>query len=287
MRGKRLAVCGLGLMGEPMAGRLLEGGYDLVVWNRTAARADGLVAKGARLASTPAEAAQGADAVFTMLATPDAVETVVFGDGGLVHGLRDGATHIEMSTIGPTAVRSIRDRLRSAVGLIDAPVLGSIPQAREGTLKIFVGGEPDEVKRWRPVLEQLGAPRHFGPLGAGASMKLVANLCLGVLMTGLGEALALADAFDLRHPDVLDILAESPIQVPVRSKRKNIESDEWPPNFKLLLAAKDMRLVVEEAERRGLPLRVTAAARTWMDEAEASGLGELDYSAVIKHILGS
>ena len=284
----RLAFCGLGLLGQPMAARFLDGsqGDELVVWNRTPERARPLVERGALLASTPAEAAASADVVITVLSTPAAVDAVVFGPDGLVEGLTDGSTLIEMSTIGPTAARSIRDRLPAAVDMLDAPVLGSIPQATDGTLKIFVGGEADRLERRRPVLERLGTPRHLGPLGAGASMKLVANLCLGVLMTGLGEALALARAFDLAQPDVLDLLAESPIQVPVRSKRANIESDDWPPNFKLVLATKDMRLVIEEAGRRGLDLRVAAAAATWLDEAEAAGLGELDYSAVIKEILG-
>ena len=278
----RLAFCGLGQMGAPMAARLLGHGDDVVVWNRTPERADELVKRGAWLAATPAEAALEADAVFTMLATPEAVNEVVLGQDGVVHGLSHGSTLIEMSTIGPTAVRSIGER----VSTIDAPVLGSVPQATDGTLNVFVGAGEEQFTRWRVVLERFGRPRHLGPLGAGASMKLVANLCLGVLMTGLGEALALADAFDLPQPDVLDILAESPIQVTVKSKRRNIESGEWPPNFKLMLAAKDMRLVLEEAERCGLAPRVAAAARTWIEEAEADGLGELDYSAVIRHILG-
>ena len=283
----KLACCGLGLMGEPMAARLLEGGVadELTVWNRTAERASRLVEGGARPASSPADAARGADVVITMLKDPAAVESVVFGADGLAEGLSDGSTLIEMSTIGPTAVRSIRDRLPATVDMLDAPVLGSVPQATEGTLKLFVGGDDDRFELCRPVLERFGTPRHLGPLGAGASMKLVANLCLGVLMTGLGEALALARALDLQQPDVLDILADSPIQVPVRSKRTYIESDEWPPNFKLVLATKDMRLVIEEAQRRGLDLRVASAVTRWLDEAEAAGLGDLDYSAVIKQIL--
>ncbi len=271
----KLAFCGLGQMGAPMAARLLGHGDEVVVWNRTLARAAPLVGRGARLAATPAEAAAGADAVLTMLATPEAVEEVALGLGG------GPAPLIEMSTIGPTAVRRIAERRP----VVDAPVLGSVPQATEGSLKVFVGGTAEQFARWRPVLERFGTPRHVGALGAGASMKLVANLCLGVLMTGLGEALAFARALDLPPADVLDVLGESPIQVTVRSKRALIEADEWPPNFKLTLAVKDMRLVVEEAERRGFAPRLAAAASVWMDEAEAAGYGDLDYSAVIRHIL--
>jgi 3-hydroxyisobutyrate dehydrogenase/2-hydroxy-3-oxopropionate reductase len=222
-----------------------------------------------------------------MLATPDAVDEVVLGSGGAAEGLSTGSTLIEMSTIGPDAVRDLAERLPDGVDLLDAPVLGSVRQANEGSLKIFVGGSDELFERWRPVLEHLGTPRHLGPQGAGAAMKLVANVCLGVLMTGLGEALALAQALDLKQGDVLDVLAESAIGATVKSKRSNIESGEWPPNFKLELAAKDLRLVAQEAEAAGLHLNLAEAARTWLEAAEQDGLGDRDYSAVIEKILVS
>ena len=279
-----LAVCGLGQMGAPIAARLLDAGHDVAVWNRSPERAEALVEKGARPAATPAEAADGADAVVTMLATPEAVEHVVLGDDGVAHGLGSWSTLIEMSTIGPDAVNRIAGQLPAGTTMLDAPVLGSVPQATEGKLKIFVGGDADVFERWRAVLEQLGTPRHLGPQGAGAGMKLVANVCLGILMTGLGEALALARAFGLAQDDVLDILAESPIGATVRSKRANIESGEWPANFKLELAAKDLRLVEDAAGAAGVALNVARAAGAWLDAAEEAGLGDLDYSAVIDKI---
>lgn len=280
----RLAFCGLGQMGAPMAARLLDGDWELAVWNRSPGRAEPLVERGARHAATPAEAAQGADAVFTMLATPDAVEAVMFGADGVLSGLTSRSTVVEMSTIGPAAVERLRERLPGGAALLDAPVLGSVPQATEGKLKLFVGGDAAVIDRWRPVLERLGTPRHLGPSGAGAAMKLVTNLCLGVLMTGLGEALALADSLGLTQSDVLDVLAESPIGVTTKSKRDNIESGQWPANFKLSLAAKDLRLVVDEGEQAGADLRVAAAARAWLDAAEEAGFGNLDYSSVIATI---
>src|SRR5205807_658077 len=123
---------GLGQMGAPMAARLLGHGDDIVVWNRSPERAEALVARGARRAETPAQAAESADAVFTMLATPEAVEHVVFGDDGLAGALETGATLFEMSTIGRDAVFGLRDRLPAGTGLLDAPVLGSVPQATDG-----------------------------------------------------------------------------------------------------------------------------------------------------------
>lgn len=271
-----------------MAARFLDsGGVDLIVWNRSPERADPLADRGAEVAATPGEAAAGADVVITMLSTPDAVETVVLGDDGVAAGLEGpAATVVEMSTIGPAAVKRLRDGLPVTVDLLDAPVLGSVTQATEGTLKVFAGGDQAVFERARPLLERLGRPRHVGAQGSGAAMKLVTNLCLGVLMSGLGEALALGRALGLDQAGLLDVLVESPIGVTAKAKRSNIESGEYRPNFKLSLAAKDLGLVAERAADAGLDLPVASAARRWLDAAEAAGLGDEDYSAVIKQILG-
>ena len=275
-----LAFVGLGQMGLPMAARLLDAGHDLVVWNRSPDKAASLVERGARLMATPADAAREGEAVFTMLSTPEALEEVVFGPGGLAEGMEDGHTLVEMSTVGPDVVRELTERVPDDVDVIDAPVLGSVPQATDGTLKIFVGAEPDLFEEWKPVLEAFGRPMHMGPPGSGAAMKLVANSVLGALMAGLAEALTLADSFALDQTAVLDILAESPIGVTVNSKRDRIESGRYPPNFKLSLAAKDMRLVTGTAQNAGLQLPLAMAARAWFELSEAEGLGPYDYSAV-------
>jgi 3-hydroxyisobutyrate dehydrogenase-like beta-hydroxyacid dehydrogenase len=282
-----LAFCGLGRMGSPMAARLLDAGHEVAVWNRSPGRAGPLVDRGAREAGSPAEASEGAEVVFTMLADPDAVDQVLFGDQGAAEVLRSGTTLVEMSTIGPAAVRAIADRLPAGVEMLDAPVLGSVPQATDGTLKIFVGGEGATVGRCRPLLERLGTPSHLGPLGAGAAMKLVANSTLGALMCGLAEALALADALGLDQGPVLDALVESPIGVTAKSKRPLIESGDYPANFKLALAAKDLGLVTAAAQDAGLTLRLAPGAQAWLQEAAAAGLGDLDYSAVVAYARGA
>lgn len=276
-----IAFCGLGAMGAPMAARLLDAGHELRVWNRTPGKAAALVDAGATEAASPAEAAAGADVFVTMLADPAAVDQVVFDAD-----LRPGTTLVEMSTIGPHAVRSLAARLADGIDVLDAPVVGSVPQATEGTLKIFVGGDAEVFERRRPVLEAMGTPRHLGPLGAGAAMKLVANSTLGALMTALAEALALADGLGLDESAVLDILSESPIGVTAKGKRPLIESGVYKPNFTLGLAAKDLRLVMEAAEAAGVELRLAAAARSWFERADDNGLGHLDYSAVIADVRG-
>jgi 3-hydroxyisobutyrate dehydrogenase-like beta-hydroxyacid dehydrogenase len=133
----------------------------------------------------------------------------------------------------------------------------------------------------------MGTPRLLGPLGSGASMKLVVNSTLMALMSALAEALALADALGLDTGDVLDVLADSPIGAPARGKRPNIERAAYPPNFRLALARKDSGLVVEAAQRARLDLPLARAALGWMDAAERAGLGDLDYSAVIAHARGT
>jgi 3-hydroxyisobutyrate dehydrogenase-like beta-hydroxyacid dehydrogenase len=282
----RIAFLGLGQMGAPMAARLLEAGHELTVWNRTPAKADPLVERGARRATSPEQAARGAEAVITMLATPEVLRRVLFGEDGAASGADRGSTLIEMSTMGPEVVREIARRLPEGVELVDAPVLGSVPQAADGTLKVFVGGSDQAFRRWQPVLESFGTPMHVGPPGAGAAMKLVANSTLGALMSGLGEALSLAEGLGLDLSDVLDVLADSAIGVTVRSKRDLIDSGVYPPRFKLTLAAKDLGLVTEAATGAGRDLRVARAARSWLEEADRAGFGDLDYSAVTAHIRG-
>jgi 3-hydroxyisobutyrate dehydrogenase-like beta-hydroxyacid dehydrogenase len=282
-----LAFLGLGQMGARMAARLLDAGHNLTVWNRTAEKAVPLVEQGARQADTPAGAAAGVDAAVTMLADPDALREVLFGKHGLAEGLAPGATLIEMSTVGPEAVREVAARLSEGTLMLDAPVLGSLPEAAEGRLKVFVGGPADLYERWSPMLAAFGQPRHLGDLGSGAAMKLVVNSTLGALMTGLAEALALGDALGLDQPAMLDVLSDSAIGATARGKRSRIESGEYPPNFTLSLAAKDLGLVVEAASRAGLELRVAAAARSWLADADSAGLGALDYSAVVAHARGA
>lgn len=267
-----------------MARRLVAEGHDVRVWNRTRSKAEALV--GATVSDSPGDAAGEAEAVITMLASPEAARQVIGGANGVAATLGSNATLIEMSTIGPGTVHEIHAGLPKDSKMLDAPVLGSIPQATNGELKVLLGGDPESVARWRPLLETFGTVWPMGELGHGAAMKLVVNSTLGALMTALGEALALGRGLGLDQGKVLDLLVESPIAVTAKGKRSNVESGSYKPNFKLGLAAKDMRLVVDAAEGAGVQLKLAHAARSWLEEAEASGLSELDYSAVIAQILG-
>jgi 3-hydroxyisobutyrate dehydrogenase len=282
----KIAFLGLGNMGTPMANRLISAGHDLTVWNRTSRRTEQLADAGAGVAATPARAAAGAEFVITMLATPEALDEVLFGTDGLASALSSGQTLIDMSTVGPEAFKFAAVSLPTGVAAIDAPVRGSIPEATGGRLHVYVGATDEEFERVRPVLEVFGDVHHVGANGAGAAMKLVVNTTLTASMVALGEALALGRTLGLDQGLVLDILADSPVGSTVRAKRGNVESGHYPPNFKLSLAAKDMRLAVDAADHAGADLKTADSVRRWLDEAGEQGAAELDFSAVVATILG-
>ena len=280
----KIGFLGLGEMGRPMASRLLRAGHVLTVWNRGAERTVPLAEEGAMVASSPAKAAAGADFVITMLATPEALEQVLFGTAGLAQALSPGQVLIDMSTVGPDEVHSVAARLPKGVVLVDAPVRGSVPQATSGRLDIFVGADDENYERVRPILEALGPVRHTGGLGSGAAMKLVANLAMGAAIVALGEALSLGESLDLERDMLLDALTDSPIGPIVRAKRANVVSGDFTPSFKLRHAAKDLRLVTETAAARGRELKQARANRAWLDEATERGAADLDFSAVVATI---
>jgi 3-hydroxyisobutyrate dehydrogenase-like beta-hydroxyacid dehydrogenase len=280
----KIAFLGLGQMGTPMSRRLLDAGHDVAVWNRTRARAESLAVHGARVADSPAEAVAGTEVAITMLSDAQAVEQVVFGNDGAAAAMDGGRTLVQMSTIGPEAERTIRERMPDGVDAIDAPVLGSVPQATDGTLRIFVGATDEQLEGVRAALDAMGTVFHMGGPGAGAAMKLVANSTIGAVISAIGEALVLADAAGLRREDVLEILADSPVGTTVQRKRSNFESHSYPANFKLRHLAKDMRLIQADAERLGVDLEVVAAAAAWLDRALVEGHGDEDYSSAVESI---
>jgi 3-hydroxyisobutyrate dehydrogenase-like beta-hydroxyacid dehydrogenase len=261
----RVAVLGLGAMGSRIARRLLNAGNDVVVWNRTPAKAEGFP----RVAATPAEAASEADVTITMLANPAALRAVA--------EQIEPRVLIEMSTVGPEAVRELAPHLE----VIDAPVLGSRSEAEEGTLHVFVGATPEQYAQWSPLLAPLGTTHHVGPLSAGASAKLVANSTLIGTIGVLGEALVLAQRLGLSRDAAFEVLSVSPLGAQAERRRPAVEANDYPPRFGLALARKDADLVSAAAP----DLRIAEAARSWFAEADDAGRGDRDYSAVLGWLL--
>lgn len=264
-------------MGSRMARRLLDAGHQLSVWNRSAEKAEPLVAAGAQLAGSPAETARSAEAVVVMVSDPSALQAVTHGAEGIATGLGADATVIQMSTVGPDALQ----RLAAEVQLLDAPVLGSISEAESGTLKIFAGGPTELVERWKPLLSALGTVVPVGEVGAGTAAKLVANLTLVGSIGVLGEALALARTLGLADETAFEVLAATPLAAQAERRRPAFESGEYAPRFPTYLARKDADLIVAAARY----LRLAEAARSWLADAEAQGHGAEDYSSVLAEIV--
>jgi 3-hydroxyisobutyrate dehydrogenase-like beta-hydroxyacid dehydrogenase len=280
-----VAVIGLGAMGSRFARRFLEAGHEVIVWNRTPEKADELVELGAASAASPADAARRAEALITIVADPPALRAVTEGPEGIAAGADASTTVIEMSTVGPAAVRWLASALPSGTGLLDAPVLGSLSEAEEGTLLVFVGGPHRLAKRWISLFEALGSVMIAGPLGSGAGAKLVANATLVGTLTLLGETIALADRLGLTRAVTMDILQSTPLSLAAKRRRAQLETGDVPLRFRLALARKDSELIQEAAKAARVNARVLAAAATWYAEAEEAGLGDRDYSTVLRRII--
>src|SRR5438093_2521909 len=279
-----VGVVGLGAMGSRIARRLADAGHELVVWNRDPAKAEPLVTAGAVVAASPADVARRVEAVITMVADPRALVDVTEGPEGVVAGVGENTAVIQMSTVGPESISRLASLL-SDDALLDSPVLGSVSEVEAGTLNVFVGGEPELVERWTPLLSTLGTILHVGPVGAGTAAKLVANTTLVGLIGVLGEALALADGLGLSREAAFEVLGKTALADQAERRRPAVESSEYPPRFALYLARKDADLIVEAAAKAGIELRLTEGAREWLADAEAAGLGNEDYSAVLARIL--
>ena len=279
-----VGVVGLGAMGSRIARRLSDAGQQLVVWNRDPARAEPLVAAGVLAAATPADVAKRVEAVITMVADPRALVDVTEGPEGVVAGVGESTTLVQMSTVGPDSISRLAALLPDEA-LLDSPVLGSVAEVEAGTLNVFVGGSPEPFEHWQPLLSTLGTVLHLGPVGAGAAAKLVANTTLVGVIGILGEALTLAETLGLSREAAFEVLGKTALADQAERRRAAVESGEYPPRFALYLARKDADLILEAAEKAGIELRLTKGAREWLADAEAAGLGDADYSAVLARIL--
>ncbi|WP_320068835.1 NAD(P)-dependent oxidoreductase [Micromonospora sp. RTGN7] len=272
----RIAFLGLGRMGLPMAVRLAQAGHDVTVWNRTGGRDEPARAAGAQAATSAQEAVQGRRVVITMLSDPDAVLTVL---GELT--LEPGTTVVEMSTIGPDAVTLLRERLPEHVALVDAPVLGSVPQAEAGKLHIFAGGSAPDIAHCAPVLSVLGHVEHTGELGDGAAVKLVVNVATINAIVLLGEALGLAERLGVGRDVAFDALTRTTLAPLIGVMRPRVGVAEQPALFALGLAEKDLRLALAAGATAD---GVIGAAQRSLAQGLDAGLGGNDISAIIRRL---
>ena len=281
---QRVALLGLGTMGAGMAANWLAKGFGLTVWNRTRTRTQALADKGARVATTPREAAEGADCVFAMVADDAASRAVWLGDDGALAGAKTGAVVVESSTLTPDWVRELAGRARArGCVFLDAPVGGSRQAAASGELRFFVGGDAATLDKVRPALIAIGSKIDLlGPAGAGATWKLINNQLIAAQVAALGEALDVARKAGFRPVQISSLIlngaASSPIVKMKLPSMLNGDYDE--PDFALSLMLKDARYAAALAQSLGASADLVSSAVKAFARAEAKGLGAKDIAAV-------
>jgi 3-hydroxyisobutyrate dehydrogenase-like beta-hydroxyacid dehydrogenase len=215
-----------------------------------------------------------------MVTDPPALEGVLFGPDGAAAAIPETATLIDMSTVGPTAIATVVERL-GPVAVLDAPVLGSVPSVETGKLVILVGGDRAVFDRHTELLSILGTPIYLGPSGSGAWLKLVNNAASTATLVALGELLALTDRAGLGIDSVLQGLEAGPLASLIERWRPRLKGEDQASYFRLALARKDLALVFKEAEREGVDLSVAETAAARCDEAIGAGLGDEDFGAIV------
>ena len=286
---KKVGLIGLGLMGRPMGMNLLKAGHSLTVWNRTASRADELVAAGAKLANSPQEVAAASDFLLTMVSDPPALEEVLWGsDGkndGAMQALKRGSIYVDSSTISPALARKIAAACAErGARFLDAPVTGGDWGAKKGELLFMIGGDAETLKDAEPILGVMGKKIfHLGPHGAGQTIKLAMNLILALQVDALAEALALVTRAGLPGEKLVEVLQSSMARSGVLDiKAPNLLKGEYVPSFPLRLMHKDLGLALDLANQLGVALPATAAARETYSAVKGAAREDLDYSAVMK-----
>jgi 3-hydroxyisobutyrate dehydrogenase-like beta-hydroxyacid dehydrogenase len=281
---ERVAFLGMGIMGSRMARNLRAAGFDVVVWNRTRAKAEEL---GEPIADTPKAAADGAGVVITMVVDAPQVEEVLFGENGAAEGLSDGGLVVDMSTIPPSAVTDIAAKLAErGIGFVDAPVTGSKPRAEDGTLTIMAGGSADDFARAKPLFEAMGQLIvHCGPSGHGAMVKLLNNALAAINAAALAEAIDLAERYGLDTGRLVQVMsAGSAKSTMLDLKAQPMIERDYDPLFRLAHMLKDVRHCLTEAQALGEDFDLAADAEALYAAADQAGYGEQDFAAVFEAV---
>lgn len=287
MKNPRIGFIGLGIMGRSMSQNLLKAGFQVAVYNRSKPPVDLLVSKGASAAPSPKALAERSDVVITMVTDADAVKGVVLGKGGVVEGARQGLVLIDMSTISPSATRSVSAALAAkGARMLDAPVSGGDTGAREGTLTIMVGGDPEVFNDCLPVLRAMGSKVvHMGGTGAGQLTKLANQILVACNMIGVCECLNFAKRSGLDVGKLIDSLSAGAASSwalvnlgPKMAKR------DFAPGFKVKLLQKDLRYVLASADEVDAALPATALVHQLYRQLEEKGLGDLGTQALLEAV---
>jgi 3-hydroxyisobutyrate dehydrogenase-like beta-hydroxyacid dehydrogenase len=285
----KIGFIGLGIMGSRMAANLQKHGDALVVFNRTGAKAKPLLDKGASFAESPAKLAEQVDVLFTMLAHPDAVEQAALGANGFLNHLQSNALWVDCSSVNPSFSKKMAaEAARREVHFVEAPVTGSALPAAEAKLIFWVGADPADLERVRPLLLCMGNKIvHAGGHGTGTSMKMVVNLLLGTGMAAFAEAMALGEGLGISREMLFDSLLGTPAVAPfLTSKREKIESGNYEAEFPLRWMQKDMHLATVSAYESGVALPITDVTKEIYRLAMRGGHDTEDFSAIYEFTTG-
>jgi 3-hydroxyisobutyrate dehydrogenase-like beta-hydroxyacid dehydrogenase len=276
----RVAFLGLGIMGHAMATNLAKAGHEVSVWNRTA----GKQVEGARLAASPAEAAQGVEVVWLCLSDTAAVESVLFGPNGVEPSLTEGMIISDSSTISPAATRKFAERARKkGADYVDSPMTGSKAGAEAGTLLFIVGGDEPVVEKLKPLYAAMGKKIfRMGETGKGQSAKLVMNLQIALIYEGFAEALTLAAKLGVDAESLMPLVNASMVKSGVvEYKAPFVLRRDFSANFPLRLMRKDIRLALEAAKEARVKLPGLETVEEVYEMAIEDGHADLDYAATL------
>jgi 3-hydroxyisobutyrate dehydrogenase-like beta-hydroxyacid dehydrogenase len=276
----RVAFLGLGIMGQSMATNLVKAGHEVTVWNRT----PGKQVEGARVAATPAEAAQGVEVVWMAVSDTAAVESVLFGPDGVEPSLTEGMIVVDSSTISPSVTRKFAERVaRKGAHYVDSPMTGSKVAAEAGTLLFMVGGEEQAIERLKPLYAAMGKKIfRMGEVGKGQSTKLVMNLQIALIYEGFAEALTLAAKLGVDAEKLIPLVNASMIKSGVvEYKAPFVLARDFTANFPLRLMRKDIRLALDAAKEVRAKLPALETVEEVYDLAIEDGHADLDYAATL------
>ncbi|HKL78615.1 MAG TPA: NAD(P)-dependent oxidoreductase [Gammaproteobacteria bacterium] len=282
-----IAVLGTGLMGEPLAQRLLSAGHAVTVWNRSPEKTADLAAAGARVATAPRDAIAGADWVVTMVANADALQETLLNDD--TRPALAGRRILNMATIAPQEARTLNERISAAGGdFMECTVLGSIPEARNGTLILMFGGSEGQFEAARPLLAAFGAnPLYIGAVGQAAALKLAMNQLIAGLTSSFALSLGLVQREGVDVDQFMAVVRDSALYAPTFDKKLDrMRQDHYAdPNFPVEHLLKDVNLIADAARADGLDAGLMAPIARLLERAEADGLAQADYSALFRVLL--
>jgi 3-hydroxyisobutyrate dehydrogenase-like beta-hydroxyacid dehydrogenase len=286
----KVAWIGLGVMGFPMAGHLQKkGGHDLVVYNRTAAKAQAWVKEhgAGRTAKTPAEAAAEADFVFSCVGNDDDVRSVTLAKDGAFHAMRKGAVFIDNTTASATVARELYATAKErGFDFLDAPVSGGQAGALNGTLSVMVGGDAAAFERAKPIMTHYArAVTLIGPAGAGQLTKMVNQICIAGLVQGLAEGLHFAQKAGLDMPAVMEAISKGAAgSWQMENRWKTMTEGKFDFGFAVNWMRKDLMMSLDEARRNGASLPVAALVEQFYAEVQWMGGGRWDTSSLIARL---